>query len=151
LGSGRITRRQFVWIGAFLGSGSVSIACGDYRSVSGSGTKKEVARDANNVRSERTIAEKAAVEPNSAIRFTDAGGNPAVLVRTAEGKFVAYSAVCPHEGCTVAYRRDIQKLVCPCHGSIFDPAEGAKVEAGPARQPLAKLRIHVENGEVTLA
>jgi len=80
------------------------------------------------------------------MRFEDAGGNPAVLVRLRSGKFVAYSAVCPHQGCMVAYRYG--QLACPCHGSIFDPASNARVVMGPARRPLLKIPVEVKGREV---
>jgi Rieske Fe-S protein len=65
------------------------------------------------------------------------------------GDFVAYSAVCTHQGCTVAYRNG--QLACPCHGSIFDPANGAAVVSGPARSPLPEVPVEVSGGEVLRA
>ncbi len=76
-------------------------------------------------------------------------GNPAVLVHLIRGSFVAYSAVCTHEGCTVAYRKG--QLACPCHGSIFDPAHDAQVVHGPARLPLPKIPVNVRDGRVVRA
>jgi Rieske Fe-S protein len=35
-------------------------------------------------------------------------------------------------------------IVCPCHGSVFDPANGAAVLNGPAGRPLPGLPITVE-------
>ena len=67
------------------------------------------------------------------------------------GDFVAYSAVCPHQGCTVAYQQDSGQLACPCHGSAFDPADGAAVLSGPAQQPLPDIPVEVQNGEVVKA
>lgn len=92
------------------------------------------------------------IAQGSAVPFTNAEtGDPAVLVRTEEGELFAYSAVCTHQRCTVAYRQDTRKLVCPCHGSVFDPADGAKVEAGPAPRPLPKVPLEVRSGRVYLA
>jgi cytochrome b6-f complex iron-sulfur subunit len=62
---------------------------------------------------------------------------------------VAYSAVCTHQGCTVAYQGG--ELACPCHGSVFDPANGAAVVAGPAPRPLPEIPVKVEGGEVVRA
>ena len=83
------------------------------------------------------------------MKFEDPGGNPAVLVRLRSGTFVAYSAVCTHEGCTVAYRN--RQLACPCHGSVFDPANNARVVNGPAQRPLPKIPVEVRGGEVVRA
>jgi thiosulfate dehydrogenase [quinone] large subunit len=82
---------------------------------------------------------------NSARPFTDPRtGAPAVLIHLANGRFVAYSAVCTHAGCTVAYDRARGELICPCHGSIYDPRHGAHVVAGPAPRPLPMVPVRVD-------
>jgi cytochrome b6-f complex iron-sulfur subunit len=94
------------------------------------------------------IASESEVAPGSAVAFKDSG-NPAVLVHLKNGDFVAYSAICTHQGCTVAYKGG--KLACPCHGSVYDPANGAEVLAGPAPRPLPEIPVKVEGGEVVRA
>jgi thiosulfate dehydrogenase [quinone] large subunit len=82
---------------------------------------------------------------NAAASYTDPlSGDPAVLVHLADGRFVAYDAVCTHAGCTVAYDSTQQQLVCPCHGATFDPARGAQVVAGPVPQPLPPLTVQID-------
>ncbi len=94
---------------------------------------------------EQAIAQTSGVRPGSAVKFRDSG-NPAVLVHLESGDFVAYSAVCTHQGCTVAYNNG--QLACPCHGSVFDPANGAEVVTGPAQRPLPEIPVEVRGGEV---
>lgn len=94
------------------------------------------------------IASASDVAPGSAVTFKDSG-SPAVLIHLKSGNFVAYSAICTHQGCTVAYKGG--KLACPCHGSVYDPAKGAKVIAGPAPRPLPKIPVKVQGGEVVKA
>ena len=94
------------------------------------------------------IAQESEVAPGSSVKFKD-GGKDAVLVHLDSGDFVAYSAVCTHAGCTVAYQN--AQLACPCHGSIFDPANGAEVVSGPAQTPLPEIPIEVQNGRVLRA
>ncbi len=94
------------------------------------------------------IAQESEVAPGKAVKFKD-GGKDAVLVHLDGGEFVAYSAVCTHAGCTVAYKN--AQLACPCHGSIFDPANGAEVVSGPAQTPLPEIPVEVRNGEVLRA
>ncbi|MDQ3362614.1 MAG: Rieske (2Fe-2S) protein [Actinomycetota bacterium] len=94
------------------------------------------------------VAKESEVAVGSAVKFKD-GGKDAVLVHLEDGDFVAYSAVCTHAGCTVAYKN--AQLACPCHGSIFDPANGAEVVSGPAQTPLAEIPVEVRNGEVLRA
>jgi len=58
---------------------------------------------------------------------------------------VAYSKVCTHVGCPVAlYEQQTHHLLCPCHQSQFDVANGAAVIFGPAARPLPQLPISVD-------
>jgi Rieske Fe-S protein len=91
------------------------------------------------------IAAESQVKPGSAVKFQD-GGQPAVLVHLQNGDFVAYSAVCTHQQCTVAYRDG--DLACPCHGSIFNPADGGAVVQGPATRPLPEIPVEIRDGQV---
>lgn len=70
-------------------------------------------------------------------------GIPSVLFRTKTGVF-AYSAICTHEGCTVAYKSTAKKLVCPCHGAQFDPFAKGKAVAGPTNSPLPSVKVAVK-------
>jgi cytochrome b6-f complex iron-sulfur subunit len=95
------------------------------------------------------IAAVGDVASNSAVSYTSPeNGLPEELVRLADGRFVGYSAVCSHQGCTVAYRPQIQKLVCPCHSGVYDPARGGVVVSGPPPLPLAKVKVEVRNDKV---
>lgn len=59
---------------------------------------------------------------------------------------VAYSKVCTHVGCPVAlYEQHTHHLLCPCHQSQFDVANGAAVIFGPAARPLPQLPIAVDD------
>ncbi len=71
-------------------------------------------------------------------------GDPAVIVRLKDGTFVAYDAVCTHEGCTVEWDAADGVLLCPCHGAAFDAADHAAVLQGPTNTPLASLPIVVD-------
>ncbi len=51
-------------------------------------------------------------------------GKEGILVRTKNDKLVAYSRVCPHEGGTIVWDADINKLLCECHLSIFNVDDG---------------------------
>jgi thiosulfate dehydrogenase [quinone] large subunit len=71
-------------------------------------------------------------------------GDPGVIVRLADGTFVAFDAVCTHAGCTVDWDAAARVLACPCHGATFDPANRAAVLGGPTDQPLPVLPIVVD-------
>ncbi|GGM65017.1 cytochrome bc1 complex Rieske iron-sulfur subunit [Thermopolyspora flexuosa] len=59
---------------------------------------------------------------------------------------VAYSKICTHVGCPAAlYEQTTNHILCPCHQSTFDAADGAKVVFGPAARPLPQLPITVDS------
>ncbi|HVD34349.1 MAG TPA: Rieske (2Fe-2S) protein [Rubrobacter sp.] len=166
----KISRERFIRLGTALGVGAAGAslaACGGGASSGGgSGGKKsggdsggygggnsgdsspDKGSKAASSSDKAAIAAESDVATGSAVTFKDAG-NPAVLVHLNNGDFVAYSAVCTHQGCTVAYKNG--QLACPCHGSVFDPAKGAEVVAGPAPKPLTEIPVKVEGGEVVKA
>lgn len=59
---------------------------------------------------------------------------------------VAYSKICTHVGCPAAlYEQSTHHILCPCHQSTFDAADGARVIFGPAARPLPQLPIAVDS------
>jgi thiosulfate dehydrogenase [quinone] large subunit len=99
------------------------------------------------------IASLTNLKPRTALPFVDpTSGDPGILVRLADGKVVAFDAVCTHAGCTVEYDQPSGLLACPCHGAVFDPTHNADVLQGPAPIALPALPIVVNNatGAITL-
>ena len=74
-----------------------------------------------------------------------------MLLRSDDGRISAYSALCTHQGCIVAYDAEERTLECPCHGSVFDAESGAEVLSGPAPRPLPEIPVRVEDGRVVRA
>ncbi|SOD70692.1 nitrite reductase/ring-hydroxylating ferredoxin subunit [Jatrophihabitans sp. GAS493] len=72
-------------------------------------------------------------------------GAPIVLCQKTAGTVVGFSAICTHQGCTVAPSGT--KYDCPCHGSSFDAATG-QVLGGPAQSPLPALKVTVADGAI---
>lgn len=68
------------------------------------------------------------------------------LVRLEDGGFLALSRECTHLGCSVPWREDERRFVCPCHASSFE-ITGA-VLSPPAPRPLDRFPVRVENGIV---
>ncbi len=61
----------------------------------------------------------------------------------------AYNLTCTHLQCQVKYNETSQMLECPCHGSLFDPINDAKVIKGPAVKALPKIVLEEdENGDI---
>ena len=75
------------------------------------------------------------------------GSTPIVVAQPTKGTVVAFSAVCTHQGCTVAPAG--REFDCPCHGSRFDASTGA-VLGGPAPKPLPQLKASVSGDTVTI-
>ena len=85
---------------------------------------------------------------------SDDQNNIIELVRIGEGSegLVAFSAICTHLGCTVLAKLTDQGYIpCPCHASLFDPTENAKVVGGPANRPLPSLPISVDDQGAIIA
>jgi rieske iron-sulfur protein len=84
-------------------------------------------------------------------RFDPAELSEETRARAAEG-VVAYSAVCTHQACPVnMWSKARDGLVCSCHGSVYDPKNGAAVLDGPAPRPLPSLAVKIADGAVAVA
>jgi Rieske Fe-S protein len=90
-------------------------------------------------------AGKADLKLNNA-RVFKFGNKPALLVRTAEGEWRAFSAVCTHLNCTVQYNDEARQIWCACHNGLFDL--NGKVVGGPPPRPLEAYTAHVQGDEV---
>lgn len=69
------------------------------------------------------------------------GAKPAIVVRTPEGEFRAFSAICTHLDCTVQYKADTSQLWCPCHNGLYDLA-GNNI-SGPPPRPLDAFNVNL--------
>ncbi len=71
-----------------------------------------------------------------------------VVTQPTAGEFKAFTAVCTHQGCTVASVAN-GTISCPCHGSAFSAADGS-VQGGPAKGPLAAVPVTVSGTQITV-
>ncbi|HEY3334593.1 MAG TPA: Rieske (2Fe-2S) protein [Candidatus Limnocylindrales bacterium] len=76
------------------------------------------------------------------------GSKPAIIVNTDQG-VKAFSAICTHLGCVVAWNDMVGVIQCPCHDGRFDPNSGAVV-SGPPPAPLPPLTVSVEGDQIFL-
>lgn len=157
----RVPRREFIRFGAAVGLGvasaSVLAACGGggESAQSEESTKKEKASSGGTTDPEvgagAPIVQAAFLPPGFAFPFTiSETGKPAILVHLKDDSWAAYEAVCTHKGCEVGYEVEQPMLRCPCHGSAFDPADGA-VATGPAQKSLPKVEVKAEGENVVRA
>ncbi len=72
-----------------------------------------------------------------------------VVTQPSAKEYKAFDAECPHQGCSV---REVTSsaIVCPCHGSEFDPSSG-EVTQGPAEEGLAERTATLEGDEITVS
>jgi cytochrome b6-f complex iron-sulfur subunit len=73
---------------------------------------------------------------------------PVLLVRGAE-EVRAFSALCTHLECVVAYSPERNQIECPCHGGVY--AIDGRNLAGPPPKPLKELAVTVEDGVVLVS
>jgi arsenite oxidase small subunit len=61
---------------------------------------------------------------------------------------VAYSTLCQHMGCPVAYDRGRREFRCPCHQTRYDPERLASIIQGVATRALPRVLLQVKGGAV---
>ena len=90
-------------------------------------------------------AKTADIEVGSGKVFAD---KQVVVTQPESGSFKAFTAVCTHQGCTVANVSG-GTVNCECHGSKYKITDGSVVE-GPAPSPLAAKTITVLGDVLTV-
>lgn len=144
-----LTRRALVSIGGASAGVVLLAACtpGGAQGASGSGGSGDSGGSGGSGGgSGSTKVSLASIPVGGAVSATLAG-KPIVVSQPSAGQVVAFSAVCTHQGCTVAPQG--KEFDCPCHGSRFDATTG-DVLNGPARDPLPKLKAQVSGDSVTV-
>jgi cytochrome b6-f complex iron-sulfur subunit len=85
------------------------------------------------------------IKVGEAVVAQGADGKPIAVARPTESSIAAFTAICTHQGCTVASAG--QQLDCPCHGSVYNATTGAVVR-GPAPLPLSPVKVTVSGDHV---
>lgn len=129
-------------------------ACGGGSSSSGSGGSSTTAPDSGGssptaaaAAGATAIAQLADIPVGSSIS-AKSGDKPLLIARPTATTVVAFSAICTHQGCTVAAAG--KTFACPCHGSKYDAFTGAVIN-GPAPAPLHPFAVTVKDGAVVAA
>lgn len=142
------TNRRQVLSAAGLGAGTLVLAaCGSSADTTATtGTPTTAPTEAGDqVPNPGVLATLADIPVGGAVSASDANGKPLLICQPTAGTAVAFSAICTHQGCTVAPAG--KELDCPCHGSRFDVATGAPLN-GPATTGLHKIDVTVKDGKV---
>ena len=87
------------------------------------------------------------LQPNSGKIFRF-GSKPGILIRTEQGNYIAFTAVCTHLQCTVQYRPDFKHIWCACHNGHFDLS--GKNIAGPPPRPLEAYDVAIRDDEIVV-
>lgn len=72
---------------------------------------------------------------------------PILLHRKSTGDFLAFTAVCTHQGCII---NDVtpKTFDCACHGSSYDSNTGIPSALSPAKRPLTQFPVAVKDGSL---
>ncbi|MFJ9350064.1 Rieske (2Fe-2S) protein [Streptomyces sp. NPDC101237] len=143
------TRRTMLTTGA----SALAVCCvgcgsnnGSSSSSSASASAAESAPASASAPGGKALAQTSQIPEGGGMIFKD---QKVVVTQPTKGEFKAFSAICTHEGCTVAQVAD-GTIDCPCHGSRFHIADGS-VAHGPATRPLPAESITVSGNSITLA
>lgn len=94
------------------------------------------------------IANSSEVPNNSTKSFTAKnryGYSTTYFVARSSDGLIGMNATCTHNGCTV--KQESEGLLCPCHGALFDPKDGARLR-GPASYPLERVSVREADGTI---
>ncbi len=72
-------------------------------------------------------------------------GNRLILTNN-KGNIMAFSASCPHLGCSVTWEMKEKIFLCPCHMAAFD--NNGQVIKGPPPGPLNQYKVLIESNSV---
>ena len=139
---GEVSQPSRRWVNLLLGGGALaSIATFLYPAI-----RYIIPPPVAESTSRSVVAAQSNELKNNTGKIFKFGSKPALLVRTAEGDFKAFSAVCTHLNCTVQYREDLRQIWCACHNGLYDLA-GRNV-SGPPPRPLEVFEVHVQGEEI---
>ncbi|MGM7667461.1 ubiquinol-cytochrome c reductase iron-sulfur subunit [Microbacterium sp. A93] len=129
------SRRSFLERGALIGAVGVASTLG--LTACTSDIRDEDNAPSHHLGGTPTEAVRVADLPTGGMTSVRLQGRTLLISRPAEDEVHAFSAVCTHQGCTVAPTEENGEDVfaCPCHGSHFDVTTGEPY-AGPAKKPL---------------
>ncbi len=87
--------------------------------------------------------------PLNTAKVVSVNNKPVIVVNTQGGGIKAFSAICTHLGCIVAWNARQTSIECPCHNGLFDPVNGAVV-FGPPPKPLTEYQVISREGKVLI-
>ena len=83
--------------------------------------------------------------PPDGVRLVHLPEGPVMLEKT-DKEVRAFSAICTHLGCIIAWHPKEKEFICPCHGGRYD--RNGNVVFGPPPRPLEKIQVKLRDGQV---
>jgi Rieske Fe-S protein len=149
MGASGASRRAVLTIGSVGAAGVALAGCEVYGGDSDSGTGSD--QPPPTAAAGTVLANTADVPVGGGVIVDEF---QVVVTQPTEGEFRGFSAICTHQGCTVAAVAE-GTINCDCHGSRFSIEDGSVVQAAsglsPENQdPLPEAEIVVDGDQVTL-
>jgi cytochrome b6-f complex iron-sulfur subunit len=137
-------RRDFInWVGLGWLATSLPVAIAACSSTSTTSSSASTPREWQKV---GTVAE---LDKTGEILVKDSPvGAVLVVGKSSKKDLIAVDPTCPHQGCTVEWKANKDKFVCPCHDSEF--GVHGQVEKGPAEEPLKTYMAKIEGNSVVV-
>lgn len=135
-----VSRRDFFKIGGSVAAGAGLAAAVDAQAATATATltyKPKSVTKAGGMASNAPITFQFpdASSPCAAIKM----GAPVPGGVGPNKDIVAYSTLCTHMGCPVAYDADKRTFNCACHFSMFDAEKGGQMICGQATENLPRI------------
>jgi cytochrome b6-f complex iron-sulfur subunit len=87
--------------------------------------------------------------PPGSVKTVLFNDRPVLVIRSADGRLRAFSAICTHLQCIVGYVAERNQIECPCHRGVYT-MDGENVSGPPPRR-LGELPVTVNEGSVVLS
>ena len=139
-----IGRREAIGLGA-VGAAAVAVGLTGCAPATSSTSSSSSNSGSGSTAAGGTKVAALAEVPVGSIISTKLSGKPVVVTHASADAVACFSAVCPHEGCTVAGKGN--QIVCPCHQAVFDPATGAAI-SGPTKKSLTGVAVKVDGTDI---
>ncbi|UYQ61352.1 Rieske (2Fe-2S) protein [Streptomyces peucetius] len=139
------TRRRTVLAAGAAGAAALVAGCGDGGGGEDPATRPPAPKEDGGTPSpaDEELTSTGEIPVGGGRVFAD---RKVVVTQPEAGDFKAFSAVCTHQGCTVANVSD-GTINCLCHSSKFQIDDGS-VASGPATKPLPAQPITVSGDSI---
>jgi len=144
-----LTRRALISAGSatVVGAGALALAACSSPTLSGSGSGSGAAATPPKIAAGTEVVKVADI-PVGGTKAATIGEMPVLLSQPVAGTVMCFSAICTHQGCTVAAAA--KDFDCACHGSKFNAETGAVLN-GPAVTGLTAIKVTVSGDAVVTA